>query len=316
MQRRAADADPAHRLAERSLVAMVKAPNVAIADPRTNWSSLTQEQRDAAYDNNGAVADSPALIEKRNAGSALSRKAHPAGLDIPYGPKDRNRFDLYPAKHPDAPCLVFIHGGYWQRNTREDFAMFMAGVQAHGWSAALPGYSLAPEVKLPDIVAEIRAALDWLQAHGREHGISGPVLQSGWSAGGHLTAMALDHPLVTAGLAISGVYDLEALRDTKLNQALQLTDSDIAALSPLRLPVVMKPMTIAYGTAEVPALVNDSGNLHMLRAVAHAPGVLLPVARANHFNILDHLTDPDGDLTRAALDLARAYGTVPDGKAP
>ncbi len=288
---------------------------LAVDDPRTNWTSLTQAQRDAAYDNNGAVADSPALIEKRNAGSAVYRKARPQGLDVPYGPRERNRFDLYPASNPAAPCLVFIHGGYWQRNTREDFAMFMAGVQAHGWSAALPGYSLAPDVKLPDIVAEIRASLDWLQAEGPRHGMSGPVILSGWSAGAHLTAMALDHPLVAAGLAISGVYDLEALRDTKLNQALQLTDDDIAALSPLRLPVVMKPMAIAYGTDEVPALVNDSRNLHALRAMTHAPGVLLPVVHANHFNILDHLTDPEGELTRAALDLARAYITAQGGKA-
>ncbi len=291
---------------------------VTLADPRTNWASLTQEQRDAAYDNNAAVPDSPALIEKRNAGSAVYRKARPKGLDIPYGPKERNRWDLYPAKKADAPCLVFIHGGYWQRNTREDFAMFMAGVQAHGWSAALPGYSLAPDARLGDIVAEIRTALDWLQSQGPKHGISGPVILSGWSAGGQLTAMALDHPLVAAGLAISGVYDLDALRDTKLNQALDLTDGDIATLSPLRLPVVMKPITIAYGTAEVPALVNDSRNLHAMRAMAHAPGMLLPIVHANHFNILDHLTDPDGELTRAALDLARAYGAVPggSGKAP
>ena len=277
----------------------------AVADPRSTWSSLTQDARDAAYDNNGAVADSPALIEKRNTGSAAFRKAHPTGLDIPYGPKERNRWDLYPAKNPDAPCLVFIHGGYWQRNSREDFAMFMAGIQAHGWSAALPGYSLAPEVKLGDVVVEIRAALDWLQAEGSKHGIAGPVILSGWSAGGHLTAMALDHPLVAAGLAISGVYDLEALRDTKLNAALQLTDGEIASLSPLRLPVVNKPMTIAYGTSELPTLVNDSRNLHAMRAAAHAPGVLLPVAHGNHFNILEQLADPEGDLTCAALDLAR-----------
>jgi len=284
-----------------------------IEDPRASWPSLSQEQRDAAYDNNAAVADSPALIEKRNAGSTAYRKAHAGALDIPYGPRPRNKWDLYPGKNPAAPCLVFIHGGYWQRNTREDFAMFVQGVAAHGWSAALPGYTLAPDARLGGIVAEIRAALDWLQAKGAQHGIAGPVILSGWSAGGHLTAMALDHPLVVAGLAISGVYDLEALRDTKLNQPLQLSDDDIATLSPLRLPVIMKPMAIAYGTAEVPALVNDSRNLHAMRAMAHAPGALLPVARANHFNILDHLTDPNGDLTRAALDLSRLRGAVQGG---
>jgi hypothetical protein len=54
-------------------------------------------------------------------------------------------------------------------------------------------------------------------------------------------------------------------------------------------------------------LVNDSRNLHARRAMAHAPGVLLPIVRANHFTILDHLADPEGELTRAALDLARTH---------
>jgi acetyl esterase/lipase len=281
---------------------------VAVDDPRSTWDSLTQAERDLAYDNNAAVADSPALIAERNAGSASYRKKYPANLDIPYGPRERNRWDLFPAKNPNAPCFVFIHGGYWQRNSREDFAMFMAGLQAHGWSAALPGYSLAPDVKLADIVVEIHTALDWLKAEGPKYGIAGPVILSGWSAGGHLTAMALGHPVVSAGFALSGVYDLEALRDTKLNQPLQLTDSEIVTLSPLRLPVIDKPMTIAYGTAELPTLVNDSRNLHAMRSAAHAPGVLLPVVRANHFNILKQLADPAGELTCAALDIARFCG--------
>ncbi|MET0278600.1 MAG: alpha/beta hydrolase [Pseudorhodoplanes sp.] len=281
---------------------------MAVDDPRSIWGSLTQAERDAAYDNNAAVTGSPVLIAERNAGSAAYRNKYPANLDVAYGPRERNRWDLYPATNPNAPCFVFIHGGYWQRNSREDFAMFMAGLQAHGWSAALPGYSLAPEVKLADIVAEVNAALDWLKAEGPRHGISGPVILAGWSAGAHLVAMALDHPVVLAGFAMSGVYDLEALRDTKLNQPLQLTDNEIATLSPLRLPVIDKPMTIAYGTAELPTLVNDSRNLHAKRSAAHAPGVLMPVSHANHFNILKQLADPAGALTCAALDLARSCG--------
>jgi len=280
-------------------------PSVA-ADPRAIWASLSQTERDAAYDNNSAAPDSAALIEQRNAASMAYRTAHPHRLDIPYGPRPRNRWDLFPADDPQAPCLVFIHGGYWQRNSREDFATFMQGVRAHGWSAALPGYTLAPDATLADIVAEIHAALDWLRDDGPSHGIAGPVVLSGWSAGGHLTAMLLAHPVVTAGLAISGVYDLEPLRDTWLNAPLQLTQSEIETLSPLRLAVVQKPMSIAYGTAELPALVSDSRHLHDIRAAAHAPGALLPIAGAHHFNILHHLAAPEGELTRAALELVRS----------
>jgi arylformamidase len=69
----------------------------------------------------------------------------------------------------------------------------------------VPGYTLAPDAGLTQIANELRTALDWMAANGREHGIAGPTIVSGWSAGGHLTALLLDHPKVVAGLAISGV---------------------------------------------------------------------------------------------------------------
>jgi acetyl esterase/lipase len=175
--------------------------------------------------------------------------------------------------------LVFLHGGYWQRNSRELFAMLVEGVAVHGWSVAIPGYSLAPEASLTDIVREISQSLDWLAENGESYGISGPVVLSGWSAGAHLVAMALDHPRVAAGLAISGVYDLGPIRDTALNNALKLTSAEVTALSPLRLPAVHKRLDIAYGTAELPALVFDSIKLHEMRAAANASGKLFPIGR-------------------------------------
>ncbi|MGY8631020.1 alpha/beta hydrolase [Bradyrhizobium sp. 14AA] len=272
-------------------------------DPRARWSELSQAERDAAYDNNGAVKNSAALIAERNEASGRLRGTLTSRLDLPYGERANNKIDLYPAARPDAPCLVFLHGGYWQRNSRELFAMLVEGIAAHGWSVAIPGYSLAPEVSLTDIVSEIPRVLDWLAAHGPSCGIAGPVVLSGWSAGAHLVAMALDHPRVHAGLAISGVYDLAPIRDTGLNNALKLTDEEIAALSPLRLSVTRKRLDIAYGGNELPALVCDSIDLHEKRAAAKAPGRLIPVAGADHFTILEALRRPDGSLVDAARAL-------------
>jgi arylformamidase len=269
-----------------------------------NWGTISRAERDAAYNNSAAVADSPALNAAREAASAAFRTSHAGHLDQRYGPRERNTWDLFPAADPKAPCLVFIHGGYWQRNSKYQFANLIAGPYAHGWAAALPGYTLAPDATLTEITAEIHAALDWLAEHGPAHGIAGPIVLSGWSAGGHLTAMALGHPSVVAGLAISGVFELGPVRDTYLNEKLRLTDAEIVALSPLRLPVVNKPLAITYGTAELPPLVSDGRDLHAMRAAAHASGPLLPVPGANHFTIVLELADPSGQLTRQALLLA------------
>ena len=116
--------------------------------------------------------------------------------------------------------------------------------------------------------------------------------------------MHLGHRLVAAGLAISGVYDLRPLRDTALNDPLKLSDEEIATLSPLRSPPTPKPLAIAYGTCELPALVHDSRELHALRSAAHAPGPLLPIAGADHFSILEELRRPGG--------AARPRGATPD----
>lgn len=272
-------------------------------DPRRRWDGLDPAARGACYDNNAGVPDSAAQVATRNAASATYRAAHPDGLDIPYAEGDRTAFDLYPAADAQAPCLVFVHGGYWQRNARADFACFAEGLNAAGWSVAMPGYTLAPDASLAGIVAEIGAALDWLAEDGPTNGIGGPIVLAGWSAGAQLAALHLKHSAVVAALVISGVYDLAPIRETYLNEKLRLTDAEIETLSPLRLPVTAKPMTLAYGSRELPALIHDARNFHALRSAAHAPGALLPVPGADHFSILNGFRRPDGILVRAAQAL-------------
>ncbi|WP_271200943.1 alpha/beta hydrolase [Methylopila turkensis] len=269
--------------------------------PQDVWETLSQDERDAAYNNVAAVANSAAWAAERDELAADWRSRHGAKLDLAYGPKPRNRIDLYPSADRDAPCLVFIHGGYWQKNSREVFAHYAEGAVAAGWSVAMPSHTLAPDASLTEIVAELGEALDWLAREGRQHGLNGPFVLAGWSAGGHLTTMLLGHSSVRAGLAISGVYALGPIRDTFLNAALNLTDREVETLSPLSLPVVNKPLAIAYGTAEVPALVRDAQALHAKRTAEGAAGPLIPIAGADHFSILEELRSPDGALTQAAL---------------
>ena len=269
------------------------------------WDALSQAERNAAYNNALAVLDSPQLKQLRETASAAYRDAHPAGLDLAYGTDPRQKWDLFPSDRSGAPCLVFIHGGYWQMNSRELFASIAVGMAAHGWSVALPGYRLAPQAPLGDIVHDIRSALDWLATEGVAWGIGGPVVLAGWSAGAHLAAMTLDHPMVGAGLGISGIYDLERVSETYVNDKLRLSGDDVVRLSPMRLSVTPKRFDIAFGTAELPALVEESRNFRAYRADAGAPGELLPILGADHFTILDALSSPSGALVERILGLAR-----------
>ena len=267
------------------------------------WEGMSQAERDAAYNNTASVKDVAILHAARAAASATMRARPGALLDIAYGTGLRNCVDMFPAADSGAPCLVFIHGGYWQMNSKESFACLGEGVAAHGWSVALPGYTLAPDATLSEIVAEIATALSFLAERGPGFGIAGPLIVAGWSAGGHLAALALEHPHVVAGLSISGLHELAPLRDTYLNERLRLSSHEIEQLSPLRRRAVAKPLVIAYGTAELPALICSSRAFFDYREAACVPGALIPVDDRNHFTILPELRSPDGVLTSALLRL-------------
>lgn len=239
---------------------------------------------DRAYNNGTAVANSAELASRWETRSAAFRKAHPGDLDLRYGEAERNRIDLFEAKK-GAPLLVFIHGGYWQMRSREVFAFLAAGPLAHGIGMALVGYTLAPEKRLDGIVAEIRAALDFLAR---------PVHVSGWSAGGHLTAMVMDHPAVQGGLAISGLYDLEPIRHCYVNDKLRLDEAEARRNSPMHRPAIEKPLVIAYGEAELPELRRQSVDYAKVATRA----TLLPLPGHDHFTILDELASPNGALTQ------------------
>jgi acetyl esterase/lipase len=265
---------------------------------------------DAAYNNSLAVADSPRIVADWQARSARLRGDHPQTLDLPYGPAVANRIDYFsaPLAGRSAPLLVFIHGGYWQMRAKEDFSFLAAGPLAHGINVALVAYTLAPHIRVDGIVAEVRASIAWLAGHSGELGHdAGNICLSGWSAGGHLTAMLAQDPAVKGSLAISGIFDLEPVKLCYLNEKLGLDDAEARRNSPLlHLPTRSAPLVVTYGTAELPELQRQSVEYAAEWAAAGLPGHLAPQAGLNHFTILEQLADPAGALASLVIELTRS----------
>jgi arylformamidase len=256
------------------------------------YRGMDRAALDAAYNNGAAVRNSAEIVTKWQARSDRLRTRHAATMDRPYGPAERNRIDLFPGR-ADGPLLVFIHGGYWQMRAKELFAFIAEGPLAHGIGVALVGYTLAPQARLDGIVSEIRASLDFLS---KEHP---RLVVSGWSAGGHLTAMAMPHPAAVAGLAISGIYDLEPMRLSYINDKLRLDEAEEQRNSPLKNGIGFeKPLVVAYGKGELPELQRQSEEY-----ARHAKAKVLGLSGHDHFTILEELASPEGALTRELLAL-------------
>ena len=83
----------------------------------------------------------------------------------------------------------------------------------------------------------------------------------------------------------------------------EATREEIARLSPIRLPHPATPLAVAYGTGELPELRRQSLDFHASRAAAGGTGPLVPVERANHFDIMESLRAPDGELLATARRL-------------
>jgi arylformamidase len=265
------------------------------------WRGMTRAELDAAYNNSAAVAHSAEKVAAWRERSVQLRAHHDRLLDRRYGERPRNLIDIFSCGKEAAPLFVFIHGGYWQRNEKETFSCMAVGPMAAGFDVALPGYTLAPDATLTDIVAEMRAAVRWLRREGPGYGVARHrLVVGGWSAGGHLAAMTMDIAEVDAGLAISGIFDVEPCRLNYLNDKLRLAPEEASAMSPIQhLPQTSGPLAIAYGTAELPELQRQSCDYSRAREAAGLSGKLLGLEGHDHFSIMEELASPDGKLAAA-----------------
>ncbi|MBU4612197.1 alpha/beta hydrolase [Achromobacter sp. GG226] len=268
------------------------------------YRGMDRETLDLAYNNSRAVPQVETLIA-----SMLSRSEHAYAnftheRDLAYGDGARQRYDWFPGVTPDAPVLVFIHGGYWQSRCKEDFAFVVEGPLAAGFQVVLAEYTLAPEASMTRIVAEIGALLDQLARDGDGLGIGeAPLVLSGHSAGGHLAAVHRSHPRVTHALPISGLMDLEPIRLGTLNDPLDLSAGEVEHFSPQRRIGPGVPMVVAVGGAELAELVRHSHDYALACQAAGEAAEYLAVPGRNHFDVLDELAAPDGALVAAARRL-------------
>jgi acetyl esterase/lipase len=220
-------------------------------------------------------------------------------LDLPYGPSDRHRFDLFLPEAAPKGLLVFIHGGYWLAFGRESWSHFAQGALARGWACAMPSYTLAPAARISAITAEIDSAITAACAE-----IAGPVVVTGHSAGGHLSARmgCTDRKDAVADrvrrvVPISPVADLEPLLHTDMNADLRLTEAEVATESPAHLG--LRDTCHAHiwvGGQERPAFLWQARTLSENWKCAWTvdPG-------KHHFNVIDGLKDPSSALIEACL---------------
>ena len=265
---------------------------------------VTQAEFDAQYNPSATLPDPNAPGLHFVAMAQKAREQLRCTLDVPYGPTLEETLDIFPADQANAPVFVFIHGGYWRALSSKTFSGVALGLQARGITTVVINYALCPRVTIDEIVRQTRAALAWtLRNIAQYGGDPARVAIGGHSAGGHLTAMALqtdwagDYGLpqdpFVAALPFSGLYDIEPLRYSYLQPAIQLDDGIIRRNSPaFRVRPCKTPVWITWGGAESTEFARQSRIYHDAWQAAGNVSELREVPGANHFTVIGGLEDP------------------------
>lgn len=271
------------------------------------YRDYDQAGLDAQYDNGKRVPESAAYPREVAVESAAARAAVACETGVAYGAHPRQVMDFFAGPGRSAPTLVFIHGGYWQRMDVSSYSFPAPAFNGAGINFVALEYRLAPEVKIDDIVADVLDGLAWLWRNGGAHGIDVERLfVAGHSAGGHLAALAMaaDWPsrdadlpedLLKGGCAMSGLYDLEPIRLSYLNEVLAIGADEVAALSPVN-HLAPRLLHVAVGGEESEEYLRQTSEFNAAWTGAGGTGSRMVTSGENHFTISKGLADPNSDL--------------------
>lgn len=283
---------------------------------------------DRMYNNRGRVPEFDQLLSRWQRDSAVAREQQPCKLDIAYGEGGSEVLDVFPAQNVEgtsAPVLVFIHGGYWRSLDKSDQSMVAPAFAQAGACVVIPNYALCPgthdnPVGVADIALQMVKAMAWVYRNIAQYGGDPTrITVVGHSAGGHLAAMMMtalwhtyenDLPvrLVKNGMSLSGLFELETVRQTPYVQvSLNLTAQEAQKCSPAWMPSprINNGRSVFYSVAGAlesaeflrhNSLIESSWGHKTVPICEELPGL-------NHFSILEALAEPGTRLNRLALDL-------------
>ena len=261
--------------------------------PPYRWPDPDRDYANGAFI--AGAADYPARWTRQAAAFRQSLGAR-AELDLVYGTAAREELDLFLPEGAPKGVVVFVHGGYWHLFSKAHWSHLAAGPMERGYAVAMPSYTLAPAARLSDITAEIARACWFVGTR-----VPGPMVVTGHSAGGHLSARMGNADIAvpaTRVVPISPLSELGPLMATEMNATLKIDAAEAAAESPARLR--LRDGVTAHvwvGAEERPAFLMQA---RVLSEEWGCPWTADP--GHNHFSVIEALANPESDLCRVLLE--------------
>jgi arylformamidase len=273
-----------------------------------------QAALDAAYDQLVYAPNRDQLFRRYEALSDAVRARLGRPVRFAYGPSDAEHLDVFRTAQPNAPILVYVHGGAWRRTPAERFAFPAEAFVAAGAHYVVLEFAAVDDLggDLRPMVRQVRSAIAWLYANAaRFGGDRRRIVVLGHSSGAHITGCLLvtdwaafgvpDDPIASA-ICCSGMYDLVPVSLSKRSAYVTFDAETIDTLSSIRrVERIGVPVTVAYGTEESPEFQRQNREFAAALGAAGKDVQLLVAEGYNHFEIVETLANPYGLLGAAAL---------------
>ncbi len=243
--------------------------------------------------------------------SDRTRRKRTGYVEVGYGQGPLERLDVFPSSGKNAPVVVFIHGGYWQALDKRECSFIAEGFVPFGMNTVILNYPLAPRASMDEIVKKNREALATIFTRAREFGGDGNrIYLIGHSAGGHLLAMLmattwpeldprLPPDVIKGGCAVSGLFDLEPIRLSYLNEVLKMDERASLRNSPIHaLPRKGVPLILCVGELETEEYHRQSSEYGRLWKDRGFPLEELVVPGRHHYDMMGEVADQKSLLNR------------------
>ena len=273
------------------------------------YRSYSIQQLDEQYNNRARVPEFQEYLDRWERDSKRVRQESKVKENIAYGTGEREKVDIFPGHQSDSPVVIFIHGGYWHLSDKSSFSFIAPPLVEKGFTVAIVGYPLCPAVKLRDIVRSLRWATVFLYRNIRQYNGDPEQLRLvGHSAGGHLVAMLLSTPwseldsslqdgLIRTGVSISGIFELEPIRYTFVNAAVDLNQSEIDELSPINLAAPsMGRLDLLVGAKESEEFKRQSADFAKAWSTTEFETHYQELEGQDHFSIVDEIVEATGKV--------------------
>lgn len=281
------------------------------------WLDMDQKELDDAYDQAVYAPNQMKVQARRDVSTARAREALGNPQRLKYGAPAIEGLDLFRTKAPNAPVVIYIHGGAWRRGVSADNhtpAEMFVHAGAHYLAADFTNIDEHKGDLLP-MVDQVRRAVAWTWKNAREFGGDPKKFYViGHSSGAHLTSCVITtdwskdygvpDDIITGALTCSGMYDLTPVRLSKRSEYVRFTDETVEKLSAMRrLDRIKMPVIVGYGTEETPEFQRQAKEFAAALKAAGKPHELVVGVGYNHFEICETIANPYGLIGRRVLKM-------------